>query len=74
MWEQLADSASDASSHRLKVPGGWIVRTVVRYYHIGGGTGTGAGCAVDQTFVSDPNHEWVLEKRANDPEFDRRGK
>ncbi len=68
MWEILADSATDASSHRLKVPGGWIVRTIVRYYG-----GTGVNCAVEQTFVSDPNHEWEQERKKDAREHDRRG-
>ena len=36
------------ASDRLKVPGGWIVRTIVGY----------DSDAVDQIFVSDPNHAW----------------
>lgn len=34
---------------RLKVPGGWLVRTVC--YESG----------VHMLFISDPNHEWELE-------------
>lgn len=58
-WEKIAQ-AQDSSvtgnttgttSERLKVPGGWLVRTVVVHYR---------GAAVDQAFVSDPGHEWTL--------------
>jgi hypothetical protein len=58
MWEKLLnDDARNVYSHRLKVPGGWIVRTVVHDDSDGR-----SGRAVEQTFVSDPNHEWELEK------------
>jgi hypothetical protein len=54
MWDELGNveepSGGVAVSHRLKVQGGWIVRTVVF---------KGASCAAEQTFVSDPGHEWV---------------
>jgi hypothetical protein len=54
MWEQLSDAEElndgVTVSHRLKVTGGWIIRTVVL---------KGASCAVEQTFVSDPHHEWI---------------
>lgn len=53
MWEELKDDGSDTFSHRMKVPGGWIVRTVVKTNNP-----AGAGCAVEQTFVSDPTDEW----------------
>lgn len=57
MWEPLKDVDRNVQSYRLKVPGGWIVRTIIRY-----DTSEGASCAAEQTFVSDPNHEWTLEK------------
>ncbi len=57
MWERLKDIEPGAQSSRLKVPGGWIVRTVLRY-----DTGEGAGCAVEQTFVADAGHDWELER------------
>lgn len=60
MWQALNEIAPEASSHRLQVPGGWIVRTIVKYYQ-STGDGAGGGCAVEQTFVSDPNHEWKIE-------------
>jgi len=56
IWEKIQEkmgSEHTSESHRLKVPGGWIVRTMVSRYH--------AGADVAHTFVADPQHEWVLE-------------
>ncbi|HQK99447.1 MAG TPA: hypothetical protein PK090_01675 [Smithellaceae bacterium] len=57
MWERLKDIDPHVQTSRLKVPGGWLVRSVVKY-----DTAEGTGCAVDQTFVSDPNHDWDLKQ------------
>jgi hypothetical protein len=54
MWEALKNDPSEVLSHRLRVPGGWIVRSVV----ILKGLPSGANCGIEQTFVSDPNHQW----------------
>jgi len=54
MWERLKDIDPVAQCSRLKVPGGWIVRTILKY-----DTAEGASCAVEQTFVNDANHEWA---------------
>ena len=43
-WKSMADS-----SDRLKVPGGWIVRTYMTH---------STGCSIAMVFVSDPTHEW----------------
>jgi len=55
MWEKILERDLDCrgGSARLKVPGGWIVRS---YLWLSG------GMAVAQTFVSDPNHEWKLNE------------
>lgn len=58
MWERLKDIEPNAQSSRLKVPGGWIVRTILKY-----DTAEGAGCAVEQTFVADAGHDWVIPER-----------
>lgn len=50
MWEQI-DHTVQAQSDRLKVPGGWIVRS--RTCSRDGG--------IHQIFVSDPSHSWKLE-------------
>ncbi len=55
MWERIKDIDSHVQTSRLNVPGGWIVRVVVKY-----DTAEGTACAVDQTFVNDPNHDWTL--------------
>lgn len=55
-WESLDDSVSDSHSHRLKVPCGWIVRTIVKKY----GNGGAHSC---QTFVADPEHNWKIDTR-----------
>ena len=45
IWESL-----DKFTARLKVPGGWIVRS--RYVRING------GASVHQIFIADQNHDW----------------
>jgi hypothetical protein len=54
VWEKIpdegiADMSMFIESHRLKVYGGWIVRTVIVK-------------SVAQTFVLDPDHHWKLEQ------------
>jgi len=60
MWENiqekddgLTDSIS-TRSHRLRVPGGWVVRTITTRI-------SGNAVAAAQTFVEDPDHKWTLE-------------
>ncbi len=67
MWELILglgdQKHATVVSHRLRVPGGWIVRSVSVGY-----TGTGTSVHSTQTFVDDKNHEWKLEgqpKRVN---------
>lgn len=60
MWEQIPDLDQEHKvlnhgyvySARLKVPGGWLVRSTSYGYH-------GAGVAMH--FVDDPSHGWKLE-------------
>lgn len=59
MWEKIpdikfVDDHLKKESGRLKVPGGWLVRTVVTAYN--------SGTHSSQTFITDPQHEWVLEQ------------
>lgn len=67
MWEIIKEPArgehgnperkfglEERESHRLKVPGGWLVRTTVSR------DGQG-GAAVHQIFLVDMRHEWKLE-------------
>jgi len=49
MWEVLTTVGNDIRSDRQKVLGGWIVRTHKTNEY---------GKAVEQSFVSDPNHHW----------------
>jgi len=56
MWENIRESRTgkfdkgeNYNSSRLKVPGGWVVRSVVTRY------GGGASCS--QVFVADPEHK-----------------
>lgn len=61
MWEKISHShgIDVIMSDRLKVPGGWIVRTII----ISQSEDKSANnSAVAQTTIVDPNHEWVLEK------------
>ena len=53
MWEVLTTVGNDIRSDRQKVLGGWIVRTFKTDQY---------GKAVDQDFVSDPNHHWKVYK------------
>ena len=52
-WEKLDDGQSDSDSHRLKVPGGWIIRTVSKTF-------SRESLNVAQTFVPDPKHDWNI--------------
>jgi hypothetical protein len=59
MWEEIKQTnergfvgGSYAVSERMKVPGGWIVRSRMYNSH---------GVSVHQIFVPDPNHSWKLE-------------
>ena len=55
-WETI-----DETSERLKVPGGWIVRSyVVKNSHIQNGTSVSVG--LHQVFVSDPEYLWILDQ------------
>jgi len=47
LWEDIDDS-----SDRLKVPGGWIVRSWISYWNSDGG--------VHQIFVVDVEHQWKI--------------
>jgi hypothetical protein len=53
MWETLIAVGNDIKSDRQKVLGGWIVRTFKTNEY---------GKAVEQSFVSDPNHHWKAYK------------
>ena len=53
MWEILRTVGDSIKSDRQKVLGGWIVRTFKTDEY---------GSAVDQAFVSDPNHKWKVYK------------
>lgn len=59
MWQIVPDlkpveTNQTLESHRLKVPGGWIVRSITSRYQ--------AGADVSQIFVADPEHKWQLEQ------------
>jgi len=60
MWELIEENIKDQGtytyivSHRLKVPNGWIVRTVTSRYH--------GGAHSEHTFVADSSHSWQLQK------------
>jgi hypothetical protein len=52
-WEKI-DCESNINwsvTERLKVPGGWIVRSTVHFFEKKSG-------AMTSTFVSDPDHIW----------------
>jgi hypothetical protein len=52
MWERIS-SGNSICSDRLKVPGGWLVRSYLAYSTAG---------SVIQTLVPDPEHTWELKK------------
>ena len=60
MWEKIKDDTGRFFSSRLKVPGGWIVRTVVI---------SGSGSSLVQTFVADSSHSWRLPEVARAPKI-----
>jgi hypothetical protein len=49
-WEVI-----DGNSSRLKVPGGWIVRS---YLDVGISS---RSCSIHQVFIPDPEHLWIFE-------------
>lgn len=53
MWEEIYEADPYTETDRLKVPGGWIVRTVAE--------GRNESIGVALTFVPDPGHKWSLE-------------
>jgi hypothetical protein len=56
-WEKITET----STYRLKVYGGWIVKSVHHKGHTwyqGASDSTGVG----MVFISDPNHVWTIEK------------
>lgn len=56
MWEDIKGSRSNRLfSDRLKVPGGWIVRSIIL------STGVDGGSSLHQVFIVDPDHEWELD-------------
>jgi hypothetical protein len=62
-WELIDDRVGDGRdrkpnpySERIKVPGGWLVRTVhVEWSH------GGVACATHTVFVPGLSHEWSVE-------------
>lgn len=50
-WEQL-----DKSTHRAKIPGGWLVFCE-----------NGSGSSIALTEIKDQNHEWKIEEEKPDP-------
>jgi len=52
MWEKI-EFNNGVFSDRLKVYGGWIVRSFAD-------TSASQGIPINQIFISDQNHEWKL--------------
>lgn len=52
-WEPIDDE-----SDRLKVPGGWIVRSWIKIERTAIGI---AAASIHQVFIEDPSHSWKLE-------------
>jgi hypothetical protein len=51
MWEII-----DKNSFRLKVPGGWIVKSVHKEFY------SGISVSVHQIFIKDEGHNWKLNE------------
>lgn len=64
MWETIDSSIfplncgqkNMALTSRMKVPGGWLVRSILEGSY-------NADVRMTQTFIADERHEWVLEKK-----------
>jgi hypothetical protein len=57
MWEKIGEAELIAGpervvvhTHRLSVPGGWLIRTIVLTNH---------GASATQTFVATIDHSWT---------------
>jgi hypothetical protein len=61
-WEKIhGKDQTGVTTERLKVPGGWLVRSIYwRGVHEGGG-------GIAQSFIPDPNHEWGNEGKCPSP-------
>lgn len=53
-WEILGDCNYNNQSFRLWVPGGWLVKSIIK-----ANSGAG-GVSITQNFVVDPNHVWKI--------------
>jgi hypothetical protein len=49
VWEEVDDN-----TERLRVPGGWLVRTFIILTHL-----STSACSVHMVFVEDPSNAWV---------------
>ncbi|KND51458.1 MAG: hypothetical protein ABA06_04085 [Parcubacteria bacterium C7867-001] len=63
MWEEIESGydtpmRAHTASHRLSVPDGWLVRTIVVVGSLE------PNVSVNQIHVSDPEHHWSLVKGA----------
>jgi len=60
MWEKILEEGEAKNitvgphSYRMKVPGGWIVRTIVQAMTSNG------GAAVHHIFIKDPEYAWKI--------------
>lgn len=63
-WQELQEPyGSELKSDRLKVPGGWLIRSYCIISHTGGPyAGSSAYAEINTIFVSDPNHMWNAEE------------
>ncbi len=64
MWESIRGlnyPNLTHTSHRLKVPGGWLVRETFSC-RSGSPSGEAAAVTMSLVLVTDPEHKWELEK------------
>lgn len=68
-WEILI--SNEGNIHRLKVPGGWLVKVfepVSIYFGESRGLDNGFDFRVAMTFMPDPEHTWVSAPTTTDNE------
>jgi len=53
MWEKI-----DAETSRMRVPGGWLVRSKM---FAGNNSGPGVSVCVHVVFIPDNKHDWEFE-------------
>ncbi len=62
-WEQVNDDSDYENTQRLRVYGGWLLLTTTHFkqgYSAYNDIYREAQYSIAQSFITDPNHEWLL--------------